>query len=73
MAQQTAVETKDEYFLDFSKEIRKSIILYKQTGSIATPMAYISKPRWIEEKDFVEFIKSLDIYKTQTHGTTDGS
>jgi hypothetical protein len=59
----TQDKTKEEYFLDFSKQIRKSIVLYKQRGSVATPMAYINKPRWIEEKDFVEFIKSLDIYK----------
>jgi hypothetical protein len=61
MAEQTPIV--DHYFLDFSKEIRKSIVLYKQTGSVATPMAYISRPKWIEEKDFEEFVRSLKIYK----------
>lgn len=63
MENKQQAEEKEEYYLDFSKQIRKSIILYKIKGSIASPMAYIKKPKWMEEEDFEAFIRSLDIYK----------
>lgn len=53
---------KNEYYLDFSREIRKSIIIYQVKGSVHSPVAYISRPKWINEKDFEKFVRSLTIY-----------
>lgn len=50
-----------DYWFDKSKTIRKSIILYKQQDGIATPVMYLSKPRWISEKDFMDFYGKLQI------------
>lgn len=50
-----------DYWFDKSKTIRKSIILYKQQDGMATPVMYLSKPRWISEKDFMDFYSKLEI------------
>lgn len=60
-------EDKEEYYIDYSRQIRKSIMLYRLKGSVATPVVYFTKPKWIKEEDFVSFIKSLSIrVKTTT-------
>lgn len=60
-------EDKEEYYIDYSRQIRKSIMLYRLKGSVATPVVYFTKPKWIKEEDFVRFIKSLSIIvKTTT-------
>lgn len=58
---QTPVEDNEEYYIDFSRQIRKSIILYKLKGNVSTPIVYFKKPKWIKEEDFENFIKSLSI------------
>lgn len=55
------VQDNEEYYIDYSRQIRKSIMLYKIKGSVATPVVYFTKPKWIKEEDFVNFIKSLSI------------
>lgn len=59
------MSNKKEYFFDFSKSWRKSIILFEQIGSVASPIAYIQKPKHREDKEFEQFIKSLQIYVKQ--------
>ena len=50
-----------DYWFDKSRTIRKSIILYKYQDGIATPVMYMSKPRWISDEDFIEFFSKLEI------------
>jgi hypothetical protein len=54
--------SEKEYFLDFSKSFRKSIILFQQVGSVASPIAYIQKPKHVDDDEFMTFVKSLQIY-----------
>jgi hypothetical protein len=49
------------YFLDKSGTIRKSIILYKMVGSVATPILYIQKPKYISEEEFKSTMNSIEI------------
>jgi hypothetical protein len=56
---------EEKYFLDFSKTIRKCIIMYEVKGSVHSPIMYIKKPKWRSEEEFVEFVKSLQIYITK--------
>lgn len=50
-----------DYWFDKSRTARKSIILYKHQDGIATPVMYMSKPRWISDEDFIEFFSKLEI------------
>jgi hypothetical protein len=63
---------KKEYFFDFSKSFRKSIILFEQIGSVMSPIAYIQKPKHRSDVEFEQFIKSLQIYVKQETETDKG-
>jgi hypothetical protein len=51
-----------EYWFDKSQTLRKSIILYKQVNTVASPIMYISKPKHITNKDFLETFNKMEIY-----------
>ena len=50
-----------DYWFDKSRTIRKSIILYKQQDGLATPVMYLSKPRWVSDEEFNEFFNNLEV------------
>jgi len=50
-----------DYWFDKSRTIRKSIILYKQQDGMATPVMYLSKPRWVSDEEFNEFFNNLEV------------
>lgn len=50
-----------EYYIDKSKSIRKSIIIYEVKGSIHSPIMYIQKPRWVSNEEFGNFIDRMQI------------
>ena len=54
-----------DYWCDKSMTLRKSIILYKHQDGMATPVMYLSKPRWISDEEFMEFFKRMQIYIAQ--------
>jgi hypothetical protein len=54
-----------DYWFDKSMNVRKSIILYKHQDGMATPVMYLSKPRWISDEEFMEFFKRMQIYIAQ--------
>ena len=54
-----------DYWFDKSRTIRKSIILYKQQDGMATPVMYLTKPRWLSDEEFMETFNSMKIYISQ--------
>jgi hypothetical protein len=55
-------EKQPEYYIDKSKSIRKSIIIYRIKGSVHSPIMYISKPKFITENEFNDFINNMQIF-----------
>ena len=53
--------TTDRYYIDRSRSIRKSVILYEIRGSLHTPILYISKPRWLTDSEFNETLDRIQI------------
>lgn len=51
----------DRYYIDKSKTIRKSIIVYGVNGGLHSPVMYISKPKWISQEDFDELFSRMEI------------
>jgi hypothetical protein len=49
------------YYIDKSRSIRKSVIIYKVDGSVHSPVIYLQKPRWISEREFDNFLKKVQI------------
>jgi hypothetical protein len=52
---------KSEYYIDRSKSIRKSVIIYHIDGSVHSPVVYLSKPKWIKEDDFNDLLDRMQI------------
>jgi len=50
-----------KYYIDTSRDIRKSIIIYQVKGSVHSPVMYISKPKWISQEDFEELFSRTEI------------
>lgn len=53
---------KVEYWFDKSQTLRKSIILYKQVGSVASPIMYFSKPKHITNDEFLKIFNQMEIH-----------
>ena len=53
--------TKDRYYIDRSRSIRKSVIVYEIRGSLHTPILYISKPRWLTDSEFNDTLDRIQI------------
>jgi len=49
------------YFLDKTKEFRKSIVLFKQVGNVCSPVMYISKPKHVSQEEFDELFNKIQI------------
>lgn len=47
------------------KGFSKSFGIYKKEGVSLMPMIYMSKPKWITDEEFEEFIDSMNITITQ--------
>ena len=54
-----------DYWFDKSRTFRKSIILYKQQDGMATPVMYLTKPRWLSDEEFMETFNNMKIYISQ--------
>ena len=50
-----------EYYIDKSKTIRKSIIIYRDMGSVHSPIMYLSKPKWVSQEEFDAFVDNMTI------------
>ena len=50
-----------EFYIDSSKSIRKSIIIYQIKGSVHSPVVYLSKPKWITDEEFNDLIDRMQI------------
>ena len=50
-----------EFYIDRSKSIRKSIIIYQIKGSVHSPVVYLSKPKWINDEEFNDLIDRMQI------------
>ena len=51
-----------EYYIDKSKSIRKSVIIYQIKGNVHSPVLYISKPKWRTEEEFSDLLNRIEIY-----------
>ena len=54
-------QTSEKYYIDKSKTIRKSIIIYENKGSVHTPIIYVSKPKYVTQDEFDKFINNMQI------------
>ena len=50
-----------EFYIDRSKSIRKSIIIYQIKGSVHSPVVYLSKPKWITDEEFNDLLDRMQI------------
>lgn len=50
-----------KYYIDKSRSIRKSVIIYKVDGSVHSPVMYLQKPRWISKGEFDKFLDKVQI------------
>lgn len=50
-----------EYYIDKSRDLRKSIIIYRVNESVHSPVMYISKPKWISQEDFEDLFNRTEI------------
>jgi hypothetical protein len=58
-----------EYYIDKSKTIRKSIIIYRDMGSVHSPIMYLQKPKWVSQEEFDAFVDNMTIaVKTKENG-----
>lgn len=48
-----------DYYLDFSKELRKSVVLWKIEGNVWTPVVYFQKPANMDQQEFQTLLKNL--------------
>lgn len=55
------MKEKESYYIDRGKSFRKSIIIFKQVGNVASPIMYIQKPKWVSEKDFNDYMDRMQI------------
>lgn len=53
--------TTGRYYIDRSRKLRKSVIVYEIRGSLHTPILYISKPRWLTDSEFNETLDRIQI------------
>ena len=49
------------YYIDRSKSVRKSVIIYRIKESVHSPVVYLSKPKWIEDDDFNDLLDRMQI------------
>ena len=54
-------QTSEKYYIDKSKTIRKSIIIYENKGTVHSPIIYISKPKYVTQDEFDKFINNIQI------------
>ncbi len=52
---------KKEYYLDTSRTVRKSIILFKIKGCVHYPIMYLTKPKHISQKEFNDIFERMQI------------
>ena len=50
-----------EYYIDKSKSIRKSVIVYKINGCVHSPIMYIQKPKYVTEDEFNDYLNRIQI------------
>ena len=50
-----------EFYIDRTKSIRKSVIIYKVQGSVHSPIMYISKPKWRTDEEFNDILDRMEI------------
>lgn len=50
-----------EYYIDRSKSVRKSVIIYKVEGSVHSPIMYLQKPKWRTDEEFNEFLDNMQM------------
>ena len=55
------MEKQIEYYIDRSKSIRKSVIIYEVKGSVHSPIIYVQKPKWRTDEEFNEFLDNMQI------------
>ena len=53
--------TTDRYYIDRSRKLRKSVIVYEIRGGLHTPILYISKPRWLTDSEFNDTLDKIQI------------
>jgi hypothetical protein len=56
-------QTKAEgrYYIDKSRSIRKSVIIYEISGSVHSPIMYLQKPKWVSQERFEKFLEDMVI------------
>lgn len=52
---------ENKFYIDKTKELRKSIIIYKVNESIHSPIMYLSKPKWVSQEEFDNFFNNMII------------
>lgn len=50
-----------EYYIDRSKTVRKSVIIYKVEGNVHSPIMYLKKPKWRTDEEFNEFLDNMQM------------
>jgi hypothetical protein len=55
------MEKQIEYYIDRSKSIRKSVIIYEVKGNVHSPIMYLQKPKWRTDEEFNEFLDNMQM------------
>ena len=54
-------QTAEEFYIDKSKSIRKSVIIYQVKDNVHYPVMYIKKPKWRTDKEFNDLFDRMEI------------
>lgn len=53
--------SQESYYIDRSKSIRKSVIIYEINGGVHSPIMYIQKPKYRTDKEFEDYLNRMQI------------
>ena len=54
-------KAEGRYYIDKSRSIRKSVIIYEISGSVHSPIMYLQKPKWVSQERFEKFLEDMVI------------
>jgi len=54
-------QTAVEFYIDKSKSIRKSIVIFQVKDNIHFPVMYLKKPKWVTDKEFNDLFDRMEI------------
>lgn len=61
---------ESSYYIDRTRSIRKSVVIYEKIGGWSFPIMYIQKPKWITEEEFENYLDRIVIMITEPKDNT---